>query len=343
MFSARLSTNEAARLCHRWHLSLSAGVDLRRTLSRETEQSRGTQKDRLNIVRAAVDRGETLTDGLAAAGSYFPPLFRKLTEVGERTGHTAEIFGRLAEHYEHQLTLRRQFRSAIAWPAFQMAVALAVIGFLIWIMGWFQGRGQNIDFLGWGLAGTSGLLIYLSLLALIFAVSFSVWRGFRVGAAWVSPVKRLVAVLPGIGPPLATLALSRFTWNLHLALDAGMDLIPALGLSFDNCEASQLESARQPVLQSVAAGNSLHDAFRLSGRFPARFLDVVQVGEDSGQLVEALGRLSRQLEQESRSALAVLTQWLGYLIWLLVAAFLIMLIFRLASFYVGTIEGFLPK
>ena len=55
-----------------------------------------------------------------------------MAEVGEHSGHQGEVFAQLSEHYENQVHLRRNFLAAIAWPMLQLAIALAVVGLLIW-------------------------------------------------------------------------------------------------------------------------------------------------------------------------------------------------------------------
>ena len=64
----------------------------------------------------------------------------------------------LADHYEHQLKLRRTLSGSLTWPLIELALALSVVGLLIWVMGAIpQLAKNNIDLLGFGLTGTSGL------------------------------------------------------------------------------------------------------------------------------------------------------------------------------------------
>jgi type II secretory pathway component PulF len=61
------------------------------------------------------------------------------------------------------------------------------------------------------------------------------------------------------------------------------------------------------------------------------------VGEQSGKLVESMGRISKEYNQRASLAISVLAQIAGYAVWIMVSAFIIMLIFRMASFYTNTI------
>jgi type II secretory pathway component PulF len=338
LFSPRANTKQLAGFCRRMATSLGAGVDLRRTLNREAETTRGGLQRRLTLVRDDAARGSSLAEAFAATGDYFPPLFRQLVEVGEQTGHTSEVFSQLADHYDHQLSLRRVFLGSIAWPLIQLIAAIGVIGLLIWIMGILGKRGATSDILGWGLKGTSGLLIYLAIVGSVFLALFALIQTARRGALWWAPIQRALVRLPVLGRALKTLALSRVSWTLHLALDTGMEVRRALRLALAHSGHVNFSDAAETMVAVISRGRPIHEAMSAVRVFPAAYVDAVAVGEESGRLVETLAILSRQQQDESRASLAILVRLAGFAIWLLVAGLIITMIFRLAGFYAGTIQ-----
>ena len=74
---------------------------------------------------------------------------------------------------------------------------------------------------------------------------------------------------------------------------------------------------------------------RAAGGFPADFLESVYVGEQSGNLVESMAHLANLYQDQARAALNVLATVAGFAVWAVVAAIIIFLIFRLATFYLG--------
>ena len=76
-----------------------------------------------------------------------------------------------------------------------------------------------------------------------------------------------------------------------------------------------------------------------SGAFPSEFIDALQVAEDSGQMVESMDRLSRRYQEESEMAMQTLTKIAGFAVWALVAGLITLMIFRLAGFYLNTINN----
>jgi type II secretory pathway component PulF len=86
-------------------------------------------------------------------------------------------------------------------------------------------------------------------------------------------------------------------------------------------------------------GHSLREALAEAGCFTRDFLDAVAVGEESGRLVEALALQTRQYREQARSATATLTTLAGFVVWAIVAVFIIVMIFRLATFYFSALGG----
>lgn len=340
-FSPRIRLKPLAAFCRRQAIGLQAGIDLRTMWAREADQARsGAIRQRLATVNRVIRGGDSLTAGLAQTGDFFPPLFREMVEVGEQSGHLAEVMGQLAEHYEGQLQLRRAFLAAIAWPMTELGLALGVIGLLIWVMGLIgQTTGTKIDILGFGLVGELGLAIYLTILAAVGTLAYLAIRAVSRGMLWTRPMQRGVLRVPVLGPALETLALSRMAWTMYLTMNAGMELRRSLRLSLRSTRNARYLDVIGTVDAEIEGGNSIYSAFSAAGCFPTDFLQALQVGEHSGRLVESMAHLSRQYQEQARTTIGVLAKLTGMAVWVLVAGFIIFLVFRVFSFYIGMINS----
>ena len=338
-FSPRIKIKRLAGLCRRSAIALGAGIDLRTVWAREAERATGrAARRRLESISRAVNRGQSMAEALHATGDFFPTLFRELVAVGEQTGHLAEVLTELAEHYERQLELRRTFLATIIWPLTELGLAVVIIGVLIWAMGLIeQMTGTRVDPLGLGLVGHRGLAIYVAFLGAVGLLFFLLCAAVRRGLLWTRPVQRGVLRMPVLGNALRTLALARLAWSLHLTLKAGMEVRRALRLSLQSARNAHFTDQIEQIDAEIDAGNSIYEAFFAAGGYPTDFLDAVAVGEQSGRLVESLGLLSRQYQDQARAATAVLTKLAAYAVWCVIALVLIALIFRLAMFYIGTL------
>jgi type IV pilus assembly protein PilC len=289
----------------------------------------------LSAISQAVSMGQSVSDGLEHTGQYFPRMFRELTLVGEQTGKSAEVFRRLADHYDHQVQMRRAFLSAITWPMLQLIAAVCVIGLLILVMGMLP---REVDILGFGLVGERGLVIYLCFVGMVVAVVWFVYQAARRGVMWTRPLQRLVMVVPGIGKCLQSMALSRLTWSLHLTLDTGMDLKRAIKLSLNSTQNARYTDHADAIALEAVRGREIHEAMADAGVFPQEFLDSLEVAEHSGRLPETMAILSDQYQDQARRAMATLSVLGGFAVWGIIAIIIISLIFRIAFFYIDMIN-----
>jgi type II secretory pathway component PulF len=334
LFSPRIELKPLADLCHRLGMAFEAGIDARTIWAREAERARGRFREHLATVSDAVNHGESLTDALRETGDFFPTLFREMVALGEQTGHVDRVLAQLSDHYQNQISLRRSFWSSITWPLVQLTIAVGVVGLLIWVQGMI-----GIDILRVGLVGERGLQIYGIFLAVVGAVIFLAVRAVTRGAVWTAPIQRMVLQLPGIGPPLQTVALARLAWAMHVTLDGGMEVRRALRLSLRSTHNARYLDQLPTIVSEISAGNSIHEAFCRAGGYPVEFLDTLAVGEQSGKIAESMGVLARQFQERARLALATLTTLAGWAVWAVIAALLIALIFRVFSFYLNAITG----
>ena len=341
LFSARIGLRELASLCRRLSTGLEAGVDVRRVLAREKGgYVSPTLRRHLDGVVDMTNRGGSVSDALKDTGSYFPRLFLELVEVGEQTGKLAEVLRRLANHYDHQIRLRQIFMAAIIWPMLQLAVALGVVGLVIYIMGFLptMENGKPLDILGFGLYGGEGLMIYLIVVGAIVAAIAIVIQAVRRGLVWTRPLQRLLIRLPGIGRPVETLALAQFAWTMYITLEAGMDLLKAMPLCLRSTGNAHYTDHTTDIVQELRSGGEITHALADTKAFPRMFLDSVRVGEESGRLPETLAIVSDQYQDQAKRAMAALTVVGGFVVWGMVAMLIIMAIFRVASVYLGTLN-----
>jgi type II secretory pathway component PulF len=340
--SPRISLKALAALCRRLAMASSAGLDVRNIWRREAEHASGRLKATAQHVYEVTAGGGGVGDALRE-DSFLPPVVRRLVAVGEQTGSSAEVYRRLADHYERQVEIRRAFLASLAWPLIQLFASVCIIGCLIWFTGFIAGRnpGQKaVDPLGLGLMGTRGLVIYLTVVGAATAAVGVVIVSMHRGAAWTLPIRHAAERLPVVGGALQKIGLSRFAWTLQLACNTAMDVQQAVRLALESTGLWHFARHADAACADLAAGREIHEALRRTSAFPNEFVDAVNVAEHSGQLVESLERLSHQYEQQAQTAASVLSRVASFLIWAIIAAAITAAIFRLAGFYFGTIRSF---
>jgi type IV pilus assembly protein PilC len=342
VFASRLSLTSCATLCRSLGTMLHSGVSLLNALKViEKQQRSATAQAAVRQIAQDVRKGTDLATAFREHGRYFPELLVDMIAVAEQTGKLPEVLTGLADHYENLVRLRRTFLGAIAWPVIQLLAAIFIVAGLILVLGWIaqsqQGQ-ERFDPLGFGLHGESGALIWLGYcfgtIGAVFLIYQFLVHGFRQAKA----VHTLLLSVPVVGHCMRSFAVARFSWAYALTQQAGMDIQPSLEASLKATNNGAFAAATPQVVAAVMAGEEFTDAIESTGLFPRQFLEMVRVGESSGTVPETLEHLSPQFEEQARRALTGLTIALGWVIWSLVAAMIIFLIFRVFGFYIDMIN-----
>lgn len=342
-FSPRARHRDLAPFCRRLGIALESGLDIRKVLKREAEgRAPLALRRRLKDVSERVSGGDTVAEALDAEGKFFPTLMRELVRVGEQTGHLDGIFRHLADHYEYQVKLRREFVSSISWPLSQLGISLAVIALVIYVSGMMNLKdlsGKELDILGLGLRGGDGVVTYFIVLGCIAAMIFGLIQAMKRGVFWLRPVQRAVMRTPMLGTALETLAISRFAWTMHMTGESGMSLKQALPLCLAATQNDRYTQHTEAMLASVRNGDTLTDTLAATDVFPDRFLEVFDVGERAGRLPETMKTLTEQYQEEARGAVKVLMQIASWLVSLTVMGIVAYFIIRIAMVYIGMIHS----
>ena len=155
-----------------------------------------------------------------------------------------------------------------------------------------QLAAQKVDLLGFGLTGNSGLMKYLGFLSTLAIGAIIVYRATTRGMLWVAPVQRAIMSIPKLGRTLETLALARMAWALQVTLNSGMDVRRALTMSLESTNNVVYTRHIPQVQNEIRQGHEISEALASTRAFPVDFLATVQVGEESGRLVESMGHLA---------------------------------------------------
>jgi len=263
----------------------------------------------LQQVRAQVQAGAALADALAEQPRLFPPLAVGMIRAGERGGTLAPALDRLAEHLEGEEALRSELVAAMYYPMLVAIVGgVAMLVLVLYVLPRFV---DVIGEAGAAIPRTTALLLHTSALAqqwwplLVLGVIAAVVVGvsYRRSVMGRAKTDAFLLRLPVVGPLRQRLVAARLGRSLATLLDSGMPILPALDIAAralgDSAATEQVLRARQ----EVQAGVRLAPALGRGHGFPYLFLQMVEVGEESGRLAEMLARAATAAEGELRRGL----------------------------------------
>ncbi|HWG44961.1 MAG TPA: type II secretion system F family protein [Gemmataceae bacterium] len=339
LLSSRLSLSNLIELCRSLRHYLGAGLPLVDAFRHQANKGALGVRPVAGRIVAALGHGVSLEDALQREEAFFPSLFLSLARVGEESGMLAEVFAELEKYYVRQRMLWRQFVARGTWPLIQFVLAIFVLAGLIFIMGMLTPPGgpgsKPLDPLGLGLAGPSGAMIFLGIVAGVLCVLGGIYwlmtRQLRDNAA----LDRFLLGLPAIGPCLRALALARFCMALRLTTETGMSITKAMRLSLQATGNRAFTARSDDIEAKLRRGEDLTLALADNGLFPEDFQHMIVVAEESGTLDQVLTHQAAHYHEESGRRLAALTSLAGYGVWLFVALIIIMAIFRIANWYIG--------
>jgi len=342
------SLKQVQSFCNRVALGLHAGVDILRILETEAKVGTPRYKEACHDTAQRIREGYSLADAMRLQGDFFPPMLLKMLEAGEHSGQIDRTMRFMSEYYLDLKRTRQDFVSQITTPVIQLLAAIAIICGLIFLNGFLFKAGspdeQPFDLTGVGLRGGSGVLIFLSIVlgiaAVVGTIALGNWKNWFQCHNVLVPLVRNV---PVIGPVFTQTAMARLSMTLSMMLGAGVDAKRSVREGLLSTGNYYYMSGLPRTLEEVERGTSLAESLAAPGLLPDDFIQTVEVGELSGSDSESLERMAVVYREKAQLALKQLATAAGFVIWFMIAAMIVTVIFIIFSQYLKILYGALPK
>ncbi len=346
LLSRKIRTSSLSQTCRSLATQLRAGVPVLRAVKTQSESAAdSTVRFAMAKILADVNQGLEIGNSMHKQGNVFPPLMINMVRMGEQTGNLPEVLASLADHYDNMIRLRKAFTAAIAWPIFQFVVAVLVIALLLFILGMIAEMSDStpVDFLGPGMVGTRGAVLWLCLTFGSVGLAFLIYKIISISGAGRGWMSDLLLAVPTLGPAQRALAMARFAWSFHLTQEAGMPIDQSISASMEATGNPAFMSRAPQVNAALMEGVPLTESLARTRLFTREFLEISHVGETSGTVPEVLNQISPQLEAEAQRKLQMLAAVVGWTVWAFVAGFIIFLIFSIANWYMNQLNNALDS
>ena len=334
--------DQLAQFTHQLATLLGAGQPLDRALGILMDLPEGERAKKLiERVRDRVRGGTTLSQAFDEEHGVFPKLYISLVRAGEAGGSLEDTLRRLADYLERSQQLRGSIVNALIYPAFLM---VGVLGSLVLLLAYvvpqfvpiFEDMQVPIPLITQAVLALGNLIqSWWWLLLLVIGGGIFLWRArmrdpvYRL--AWHGRLlqKRLV------GPLLLKVETARIARTLGTLVKNGVPLLSALTIARQVTSNRALDEALAQAAEQVKGGSGLSLALAQSQRFPRLALQMVQVGEEAGQLDTMLLKVADTFELESKRAidrlLAALVPALTIVMTILVAIIMAAILLPLLS------------
>jgi general secretion pathway protein F len=306
----RIKAKDLALASRQLATLMEAGIPLTSSLSALIEQlGHPLLRKIFTQIRERVREGSSFADALFLHPQVFSPLFIGMVRAGEVSGTLALTLSRWADFSEHQIALRQRIGTAMTYPIFMFIIGLGVLIFLMTfvvptVTKIFSEVGQSLPLPTVILISVSGFLnrFWWALLGGFAVLGFWLKRYLRSESGALS-WDRLKLKLPLMGDMHRQLAISRWSRTLGTLLHGGLPLLQALEISQGVVENRLLTKALSQAGEKIREGEELAFTLKQSTLFPSLVLEMVSVGEKSGELGKMLEKVAVILENEVEAAL----------------------------------------
>ena len=330
--SDRISDVERITFARQMYNLTKAGLPLDRAIrGLEASLANPGFKRVLRDVVANLERGNTLADALAQHPKVFNDLFISLVNVGENTGRLDLAFADLAKYIEVERTTSKQLKSATRYPMFvlaAMAGAIAVITVFVIpaFSGVFERMGTSLPWQTKALIATSEFAVtFWPLIVGLSMLSFGVFKFWSLshqgGIQWA----RIKIGIPLVGSIFERIALGRFAKTFAIMGRSGVPVVRALSIVSEVVGNKYIGSKIIEMGGGVSRGESLYLTAQRSNIFLPLVLQMIAVGEESGNLPDLLDEVSDFYDGEIEYDLNRLTESIEPILIIFIAALVLIL------------------
>ncbi|GAA5158001.1 type II secretion system F family protein [Viridibacterium curvum] len=301
---------------------MRAGVPLLQSFDIAIKGSGNPAMARLmNDIRNDVETGTSLSQALRKRPNYFDALYCNLVGAGEQSGALENLLDRLAIYKEKILAIKSKIKSALFYPIAVMVVASAVVSVMMLFVipefkKVFTSFGADLPAPTLLVMGISDFFVANAIFIFpgIAAIVFGFLYAHKRSTAMQATTDRLILQVPVIGDIIRKATIARWTRTLSTMFAAGVPLVEALD-SVAGASGNKVYYAATKVIQNeVATGTSLTVAMQGVQIFPAMVVQMISIGEESGQLDGMCGKVADFFEREVDDMVAGLSQLIEPLI-----------------------------
>ncbi|MEJ2370363.1 MAG: type II secretion system F family protein, partial [Gemmatimonadales bacterium] len=301
----KVKTRDVVIVTRQFATMINAGLPLVQALQILAKQTTNpTIREAVEKVVYEVESGRTLADALKDHPKLFSQLYTNMVAAGEAGGILDTILLRLATFLEKSEALGRKVKGAMIYPAVVLTVAVgAIVILLLFVIPTFQTMfasfNQELPLPTRVVIGLSDFLQNYWIWLLIGGIGggflFKRWIATSSGRL---AFDTLMLRMPLLGSLVRKSAVARFTRTLGTLLSSGVSILEGLEITARTAGNRVIHDAVMGSRAAIAGGESIAEPLRLSGVFPPMVTQMINVGEETGDLDGMLTKIADFYDEE---------------------------------------------
>ncbi len=310
-----VSVKDKAVFSRQFAALVNAGVAIVRGLGVLSEQSTNPKmKKALAEISADVQQGVNLSDAMRKHPQCFDNLYVSMIQAGEVGGVLDEVLNRLAKLLEDVAKLQNQIKSALAYPVVVGLLAVAIfIGMTVFLIpifaGIFKQLGAELPPLTQFMLGVSEVLRSWKVVVVIgivigASIAYQMYYKTRLGR---ETMDRLWLKVPLFGDLIQKTAVARFSRTFGALTRSGVPILTALEIIRDTAGNQVIANAVDASRRDIQQGGMISIALQKENVFPVMAIQMISIGEETGELDKMLMKVADFYEDEVEQAVKALT------------------------------------
>lgn len=310
-----VSTESLAIFTRQLHVLIGSGIPLVQALDALADQTQDRSlKSILSAIKENVSNGRYLWESLAQYPKVFPKVYVSLIRAGESSGALEVMLKRLSRYLEDADRLKKMMKSAAMYPIIVTGIGISVVVLMLtFVIPKFEGILRSS---GQTLPGPTQFVIDLSHLMVDNIVYLTVgglvclYLGMRYFQSneGRAVLHRVLFKSPLFGPLMQKAGTARFSRTMSTLLTAGVNLIDAIDICRATIDNVVLEEAVSRIRPDVEAGKTLGSVVGRLNVFPKMAVQMITVGESTGNLDSMLDRVAEFYEEEVETTVSGLSK-----------------------------------
>ena len=248
--------------------------------------------------------GNTISDSLNKHPDVFSPFYINMVKAGEESGKLDKTFMYLADYLERTFEVTSKVKTALIYPAFVIFTFIAVMVLMLVVVipkisQILKESGQAVPIYTKIVLGISDFFVSYGILLLIGLIvgGFFLWRYLKTEAGKIAfdDMKITAPIIKGL---YIKLYLSRIADNMNTMLVSGIPMVRGLDLTSSVVDNLVYKSLLEKTVEDVKGGSSVSNALEKHEQIPGIFVQMVRIGEETGQLGNILKTLANFYRRE---------------------------------------------
>lgn len=322
-----VKTNELILFTKQFRSMLNAGVPILRIMQvLEAQTESKVLREAVSGIIVNIRQGSTISDSFEKYPRIFSPLYCSMIRAGEVSGNVSSVLDRLIYIIEHEAKIKADIRSALQYP-FIVVIALGIAFVVLLTMvipqfaSIFSKAGlqlplpTKIAMLLYSILKNYWYLVFATLAIGIFALV----QFLKTDNGKLVKDSFLLSI-PILGPLFQKAAMSRFASIFAILQTSGVPVMQSLTILSDTIGNAAIAKSFEHVREKIQEGAGIATPLKTARYFTPMVIDMIAIGEESGNIDEMLREISKHYDDEVEYAVKALSDAIGPILIIALAA-----------------------